>query len=67
MTNWYIYENFIKYIDKNRMAHLDKKLKSIGEIYNCFTFGDILEKEIMGNQNFEFFEYINVIKTHGSS
>lgn len=67
MTNWYIYENFIKYIDKNRMAHLDKKLKSIGEIYKCFTFGDILEKEIMGNQNFEFFEYINLIKTHGSS
>ena len=67
MTNWYIYENFIKYIDKNRIGHLDKKMNSIGEIYNCFTFGDILEKEIMGNQNFEFFEYINVIKTHGSS
>lgn len=67
MTNWYIYENFVKYIDKNRIGHLDKKLKSIGEIYNCFTIGDILEKEIMGNQNFEFFEYINVIKTHGSS
>ena len=54
-------------LTKNRIGHLDKKMNSIGEIYNCFTFGDILEKEIMGNQNFEFFEYINVIKTHGSS
>jgi DNA polymerase III delta prime subunit len=67
MTNWYIYENFVKYIDKNRTGNIEKKIRSINEIFNCFTFGDILEKEIMGNQNFEFFEYINIVKTHGSS
>lgn len=67
MTNWYIYENFVKYIDKNRTGNIDKKIRSINEIFSCFTFGDILEKEIMGNQNFEFFEYINIVKTHGSS
>ena len=66
MTNWYIYENFVKYIDKNRTGNIDKKIRSVNEIFSCFTFGDILEKEIMGNQNFEFFEYINIVKTHGS-
>ena len=44
----YIYENFIKYIDKNRTGNIEKKIRSINEIFNCFTFGDILEKDIMG-------------------
>ena len=29
MTNWYIYENFIKYIDKNRVGSIKKKINSI--------------------------------------
>ena len=48
MTNWYIYENFVKYIDKNRVGNLDKKINSIEQIFKCFTYGDILEKEIKG-------------------
>ena len=67
MTNWYIYENFVKYIDKNRIGNIEKKINNIGEIYECFTKADLFEKEVMVNQNYDFFEYINIIKTHGSS
>ena len=67
MTNWYIYENFIKYIDKNRVGNIKKKNNSIDNIYNCFSLGDIFENEIMKTQNYELFDYINIIKTYGSS
>lgn len=67
MTNWYIYENFVKYIDKNRIASFDKKINNIDEIYDCFIQGDIFEKEVVHKQIYEFYEYINIIKTHGAS
>ena len=67
MTNWYIYENFVKYIDKNRVASFDKKINNIKEIYKNFTQGDMFEYKVVQSQNYEFYEYINIIKTHGAS
>ncbi len=67
MTNWYIYENFVKYIDKNRIGSFDKKINNIDNIYNCFIQGDIFEKEVVHKQIYEFYDYINIIKTHGAS
>ena len=67
MTNWYLYENFIKYIDKNRIGSLKKKLHNINEIYTNFALGDIYENNISLYQHFELYEYLNLIKTHASS
>ena len=67
MTNWYIYENFIKYIDKNRVGNIKKKVNNIDKIYTCFSLGDLFENEIMKTQNYELFDYINIMKTYGSS
>jgi replication factor C subunit 1 len=67
MTNWYIYENFVKYIDKNRIGSFDKKVKCIEEIYDCFAHSDLIERDVVLNQNYEFYEYINTIKTCGGS
>ena len=60
-------ENFVKYIDKNRIASFDKKINNIKEIYKNFTQGDMFEYKVVQSQNYEFYEYINIIKTHGSS
>ena len=67
MTNWYIYENFVKYIDKNRIGAFDNKLSSINEIYDCFAHGDLIERDVIIRQNYDFYDYINLIKTHGAS
>jgi DNA polymerase III delta prime subunit len=67
MTNWYIYENFIKYLDKNRVANIDKKIANINEFYECHVLGDIFESKVLSNQNYDIYEYINLIKTYGSS
>jgi DNA polymerase III delta prime subunit len=67
MTNWYIYENFVTYIDKNRVGSFENKMKSIDEIYDCFAQGDFIEHDVVIKQNYEFYDYINVIKTHGAS
>ena len=37
------------------------------EIYHCFVQGDLLENEVVQKQIYEFYDYINIIKTHGSS
>ena len=67
MTNWYIYENFVKYIDKNRMGSFENKVTAIHEIYDCFSQGDIIERDVVIRQNYDFYDYINLIKTHGAS
>jgi DNA polymerase III delta prime subunit len=67
MTNWYIYENFIKYIEKNRIASHDVKVRNIKEFFANFTMGDIFEYQVVQSQNYEFYDYINIIKTHGAS
>ena len=67
MTNWYIYENFIKYLDKNRVGNIDKKIANIDAFYNCHVLGDILESKVLTNQNYDIYNYINLIKTFGSS
>ena len=67
MTNWYIYENFVKYIDKNRVGSHDTKVRNAKEFYTNFTIGDIFEYQVVQSQNYEFYDYINIIKTHGAS
>lgn len=67
MTNWYIYENFVKYIDKNRVGTFETKMNAIHEIYDCFSQGDIIERDVVIRQNYDFYDYINLIKTHGAS
>lgn len=67
MMNWYIYENFIKYIEKNRIGSFKQKLVNISNIYDGFIIGDILEKEMISRQNFTLNEYINIFKTYNSS
>jgi DNA polymerase III delta prime subunit len=67
MTNWYIYENFVKYIDKNRIGSFNNKLVAINEVYDCFAESDLIERDVIIRQNYEFYDYINLIKTHGAS
>ena len=67
MTNWYLYENFIKYIDKNRIGSFEKKVNSINSIFNYFSNGDIIEKKMILKQNYDLYEYINILKTYSSA
>ena len=67
MTNWYLYENFIKYIEKNRIGSFEKKITSINNIYNYFSGGDIIEKKMILRQNYDLYEYINIFKTYSAA
>lgn len=67
MTNWYIFENFIKYVDKNRIGSFQKKCECIENIYLYFCQGDIVEKYIVMSQNNELYTYANLFKTHSAS
>ena len=67
MTNWYLYENFIKYIEKNRMGSFEKKVNSINNIFNYFSSGDIIEKKMILKQNYDLYEYINILKTYSAA
>jgi len=67
MTNWYIFENFVKFIDKNRIGSFEKKCESIENIYSYFCQGDIVEKYIVMSQNNDLYTYANIFKTHSAS
>ena len=67
MTNWYLYENFIKYIEKNRIGSFEKKVISINNIYHYFSVGDIIEKKMILRQNYDLYEYINILKTYSAA
>ena len=56
------YENFLKYIDKNRIGSFEKKLSNADAIFDCFVQGDLLENEVVQKQIYGFYDYINIIK-----
>ena len=67
MTNWYIYENFIRFIDKNRIGSFEKKIEAIENMFKYFAEGDIVEKQIIQTQSSELYGYTNIFKTHSAA
>lgn len=62
MTVWYLYENCVKYVDKNCLINFDKKLNILENIFDYQVEGDILEKFTFSSQNYEMNNYIYSIK-----
>ena len=62
MVSYYLYENFIKYIIKNRDEPKKKKINTIAEIYTYFEEADIIEKFIYLNKDFDLYDYYYIYK-----
>ena len=65
--NWYIYENFIRYIDKNRIGNIDTKIKNINNVYKNFSIADNYDYRILIQQEYDLLNYVDYLKIYNSS
>ena len=62
-----LYENFPNYIIYNKKNNDKEKLKTIANIYDYFSIGDVFDKNIYINQHFILNNYNEFIKINSTS
>ena len=63
----FLFENFINYLTKNRKGSNIEKLKNLSQIYENFSFSDIIDYNIFINQKYDLTDYNGVIKCCNTS